>query len=558
MNIQVKLHEAAETTIDHFNEENCNRHTACQEYNLWFFNKTFISIKNRINDIFARYGDVCKKYETKSEYGDKILDFKTEKFIDESKKKFGDKFDYSLTKYNRSHKKLVVICKLHGKSEQIPAQHLKSIHGCMTCSKNFSKININDMLEKARRIHNNKYDYSKVAYERRLDNVIIVCPLHGEFLKTIYDHVQLMSGCPSCTKDKKNGIVRKIVTNASFIEEANLKHNYKYDYSETKYIDAQTKVKIKCLKHGFFWQIPRYHASKGNGCPKCWKGFPLTKESFIEKSMAIHGDFYDYSKVNYINARTYVTIICPKHGNFEQVPDSHLNKSTKCPKCAAESMSTYFSDTLENFIAKSKKIHGNIFIYDECAYINNHSKVTLICANHGKFFVAPHNHISKKMGCPKCNMCPSCQLWRTMGQLCSYCEPKNNNTKYQKTKEWKIVNFLKKELPDRNFIHNKSVGTICTQNRIFPDILFDLETHHVIVEIDEHQHRGANYNCEEKRMRDIIANIGTSCYFIRYNPDNKLSNETILLESIKKSFEYENIKDDFDQHGFYAEYLFYK
>ena len=194
-------------------------------------------------------------------------------------------------------------------------------------------------------------------------------------------------------------------------------------------------------------------------------------------------------------------------------------------------------------------------MYDKTIYSGHYNPVNIICPNHGVFIKTPAAHILRKSGCPKCNMCPSCQLWTTSGKLCSYCKPKDVNMVYHKTKEWRI---LKKELPEKDFVHNKSVGTTCTPNKIFPDILFDLDTHHVIVEIDEHQHRGASYNCEEKRMRDIIANLGTSCYFIRYNPDNKKSNELILLESIKKSFEYDKIKNNFDEHGFAVEYLFYR
>jgi hypothetical protein len=59
----------------------------------------------------------------------------------------------------------------------------------------------------------------------------------------------------------------------------------------------------------------------------------LTNDEFIEKAIKIHGDFYDYSEVNYINTRTKVCIICPIHGRFWQTPNSHLSGKAKCPIC---------------------------------------------------------------------------------------------------------------------------------------------------------------------------------------------------------------------------------
>lgn len=58
-------------------------------------------------------------------------------------------------------------------------------------------------------------------------------------------------------------------------------------------------------------------------------------KEFIEKGTQLHNGKYDYSNVDYINSRTKVNIICPKHGLFEQVPRSHL-QGNGCPKCAYE------------------------------------------------------------------------------------------------------------------------------------------------------------------------------------------------------------------------------
>ena len=119
--------------------------------------------------------------------------------------------------------------------------------------------------------------------------------------------------------------------NEIFIEKARKIHNDKYDYSKVEYINAKTKVCIKCPIHGEFWQTPTDHLS-GKGCKYCANNVKYTSENFVEKSKKIHGNKYDYSNVNYVNNSTKVCIICPEHGEFWQTPDNHL-RGHSCPKC---------------------------------------------------------------------------------------------------------------------------------------------------------------------------------------------------------------------------------
>lgn len=120
-----------------------------------------------------------------------------------------------------------------------------------------------------------------------------------------------------------------------------------------------------------------------------------------------------------------------------------------------------------------------------------------------------------------------------------------------------VVNFLKQNLPDNNFIHNKSIGTECTNNHLFPDILFKCGHYNLIVEVDEFKHRGSAYACDEKRMYDIIANTGFPCIFIRYNPDNKLSDKNVLLQLVTKYLNLDIDETIWNDVGFKVDYLFY-
>ena len=128
---------------------------------------------------------------------------------------------------------------------------------------------------------------------------------------------------------------------------------------------------------------------------------------FINKAIAKHGDKYDYSRVNYINSKTKVCIICKEHGEFWQTPASHLY-GRGCPKCALKNnyLNNTNRKTTEDFIKKAQEKHMNEdgtpkYDYSKVEYKNNGTKVCIICSKHGEFWQTPHNHLSNH-GCIKC------------------------------------------------------------------------------------------------------------------------------------------------------------
>lgn len=184
-----------------------------------------------------------------------------------------------------------------------------------------------------------------------------------------------------------------------FIEKARQIHGDKYDYSKVEYINCKTKVCIICPIHGEFWQKPYAHLY-GQDCPKCsHRSCRYTNEEWIEKAKQIHGDKYDYSKVNYLDAKTKVCIICRKHGEFWQYPNVHL-KGCGCVKCFAE----FNKDNVDTFIFKANKIHKYKYDYSKVKYVNSQTKVCIICHKHGEFWQRPCDHLNQKQGCPLCNL----------------------------------------------------------------------------------------------------------------------------------------------------------
>ena len=241
--------------------------------------------------------------------------------------------------------------------------------------------------------HNHKYDYSKVEYVDYKTKVCIICPKHGEFWQKPSDHLQ-GKGCHKC-----NGGVRS--NTKDFIEKAKKIHGNKYDYSKTEYTNSKNKMIIICPIHGDFLQDANHHL-QGCGCPQCGGRMRLTTEVFVEKAKQIHGSKYDYSKVEYVNNRTKVCIICPDHGEFWQTPLHHLD-CEGCYECGRIKTIQSITSDNENFIEKAKKVHGNKYDYSEVKYKHNARKVSIICPIHGVFKQSPNNHLHGD-GCPKCTV----------------------------------------------------------------------------------------------------------------------------------------------------------
>ena len=128
----------------------------------------------------------------------------------------------------------------------------------------------------------------------------------------------------------------------------------------------------------------------------------LTKDDFIARARKVHGDKYDYSKVQYVNAQTKVCIVCPIHGEFWQRPFVHL-KGQGCPPCAYENMwvTTRHKRTTKDFVELAIKTHGLKYDYTKTIYTHSFVKVTITCPIHGDFVQYPFTHLNGH-GCPTC------------------------------------------------------------------------------------------------------------------------------------------------------------
>lgn len=218
-------------------------------------------------------------------------------------------------------------------------------------------------IHKAKEVHGDKYDYSQTEYVHSQEDVIIVCPQHGAFIQQASNHLS-GSGCTKChgfvtggrgrfvpveeiltckehgPYNVSEGCVGCLEKEASirisnFIENARAIHGDRYEYSKVFFETNKEKVEISCKLHGKFNQAVCDHV-KGQGCPECGRLSKLVGiNAFIERSIDVHGDRFDYSLVEYTHSNTPVPIICKSHGVYMQKPSAHMN-GQKCPKCAGE------------------------------------------------------------------------------------------------------------------------------------------------------------------------------------------------------------------------------
>jgi len=194
------------------------------------------------------------------------------------------------------------------------------------------KVTTDDFINKARKTHGDKYDYSKSKYISAKDLITITCPIHGDFQLTPNRHLN-GRGCQKCGIENRDEKQRK--PQQEFIDQAEMVHDGKYDYSKVDYKTARQKVIITCPIHGDFPQTPDKHLG-GQGCSKCGDLIVPNRKSlsdFLNNAKIVHGDKYNYDKVDYKGANTDVVINCPKHGDFEQTPSKHINGEQGCPSC---------------------------------------------------------------------------------------------------------------------------------------------------------------------------------------------------------------------------------
>ena len=271
-----------------------------------------------------------------------------------------------------------------------------------------------DFIRKSKDIHGNKYNYDKTVFIRSDLPLTITCPLHGDFEQRPFSHVNNKQGCKLCAKDKSK------LTFDDFIIKANNKHAGKYKYDKASYIDATTKIPIECPIHGIFIQKPTKHIH-GQGCPKCAYITSSDKilekaNKYITKAKIKFDNYFKYVPESYSVKKGTIDVICPKHGKLTMKRYRHIKNG--CPKCNIEKRASNDRFTTEDFIKKSKEVHGDRYTYENTKYVDSNHILTITCPVHGDFEQYPRNHYNGA-NCPKCtgNYIPTTKEWVVTAKL---------------------------------------------------------------------------------------------------------------------------------------------
>lgn len=261
-------------------------------------------------------------------------------FIKKVREIHEDKYDYSKVEYINSRTKIIIICLKHGEFIQKPSTHIDN-KGCPRCSGRYKRTQEDFIKECDSLYKDSTIEYKHIYFNRMCDHIYPICKTHGKFKTTTDRFLNRNGGCLRCSR----------ITNKEDFTEKSIKiHNSKYDYSKVVYNGIDKDIEIICPIHGSFYQKPNPHLC-GKGCFDCgYDNKRLDREKFIEKCREIHGDKYNYSLTNYVNIKTKISIICTKHGVFEQTPHNH-KLGNGCPKCNCP-----YNEVIISNILKSKNI----------------------------------------------------------------------------------------------------------------------------------------------------------------------------------------------------------
>lgn len=325
--------------------------------------------------------------------------------IEEFKKRaiavYGDKYDYSKSVYVTHKTKIEILCPEHGAFYQNISNFLRG-YGCHKCGKR-PKWDTSDFIQKAKEVHGDKYDYSKVEYKGASSKVCIICPEHGEFWQQANCHL-MGRGCTKCATNAPiphEEAYKKVLDKC--------KEKGYILISDFNYTNINSKFRVKCLKDGYEWNT--YFANfitKNRGCTKCAieynhnisrTPYEIALDDVLKicskKNLEIVGDFV------YKNSNSRINLRCLNDG-YEWSPvykDIVGKRGHGCPKCSGKIVDkTYIDDFINNMCKKYNYILEEPFEYNNCF-----SKIKLRCCKHNIVWTPTWKDFSKeKCLCPKC------------------------------------------------------------------------------------------------------------------------------------------------------------
>lgn len=229
------------------------------------------------------------------------------------------------------------------------------------------RATVEEFIEKANKIHNNKYNYNLTNYINNRTKVKIICPMHGVFEQTPYSHLA-GKGCPKCGIKKRS---ENRIHNKSQVTINKLKQLYpQYDFSKSLYTKATVPILFICPKHGELLLSPNAMLN-GHGCAKCGNELKnqerrLTIEEIKERSIKQHGDVWDFTNSRYgKNIMDRVEVRCKSCGKINHKPVNRIIYG-KCD-CCLESQG---EKEIRFFLEENNIKYFQEYRFEDCRNIN--------------------------------------------------------------------------------------------------------------------------------------------------------------------------------------------
>lgn len=326
-----------------------------------------------------------------------------EQFIADCNKRHGlGTYDYSEVVYVRGRDKIRVICPKHGPWYP-PARKHREGTGCRYCYIDGKKVTQETMQARFLATHEDTYEYDFSSYNGAQSTIQIKCAEHSWFPQICEVHAA-GSGCPTCG-DLKSAASR-VVSFAEYVVRAIERFDSIYRYIEESWSGINEDIDFICPKHGLKSMPAQSHLRSPTGCFDCSKELNsinsrLTQDDFIAWSTAIHNGKYDYSRTVYTKGREKVEIICPVHGPFFQLGESHV-EGKGCKKCAVVENGRRRKKRSEvSFWEQVRAVHGDTYDFSKSVYTGIFESITVGCLIHGDFEISASS-LKRGSGCENC------------------------------------------------------------------------------------------------------------------------------------------------------------
>lgn len=276
-----------------------------------------------------------------------------QEFIEKSHKVHNNLYDYPTQKFEGVTSFVRIICSKHGEFVQKGSSHLNG-NGCKKCGREKTSkktvLSLEQFKDRASKVHNNKYDYTKSRqFKNNKDKIKVICPEHGMFSQTVNNHLN-GSGCYEC------GNKRRSLKGRRSWDEVYLKlkkiHGEKYIFDKSSYTKVSDKINVHCKVHNYDFDIIVSSLLNGQGCYHCGinKIVHFLKsdwDSTFKKIKKVHGNRYSYNIETFDGRKKPMEIICDKHGVFTQEPSVHMD-GHGCPNCNSSIGENFISLFLKN------------------------------------------------------------------------------------------------------------------------------------------------------------------------------------------------------------------